>query len=447
MSSAPTALNPAIWPNKAARMASGELQVAGVSVIDLADQYATPLYIYDADEIYARALQMKTAFDLQPLPCDVHYASKAFLSKAVAKIINKAGLHLDVASGGELTIALAAKFPAANIAFHGNNKSDAEIDLAISSGVGHIVIDSLQEIKRVATLAEKYKVQQAVMLRATLGIAAETHEFISTAHEDQKFGLSAADGSLERAAQQLVQHDNLRLIGLHSHIGSQILAIEGFAAAAAKLVTQTAELNKKFDLKMSTVGLGGGFGIAYVESDEPVAIEVIAKLLNDTVIAESKKVELEVTKITVEPGRFIVGPPGITLYTVGTVKPVTVAAGLTRAYISVDGGMSDNIRTALYDASYTAALANRSSTAPLVLSRIVGKHCESGDIVVRDCHLPADIQPGDLIAVAATGAYCRSMASQYNGTPRPAVIGIEAGQPRIWIRRETYEDLLALDLG
>ena len=225
------------------------------------------------------------------------------------------------------------------------------------------------------------------------------------------------------------------------------MAIDGFAAAAAKLVAQTAELNQKFGLKMSTVGLGGGFGIAYVDSDKPVAIEAIAKLLNDTVIAQSKKVGLDVAKITVEPGRFIVGPPGITLYTVGTVKPVTVTAGVTRAYISVDGGMSDNIRTALYDANYTAVLANRSSTAPLVLSRIVGKHCESGDIVVRDCQLPADIAPGDLIAVAATGAYCRSMASQYNGTPRPAVVGITAGQAGIWIRRETYEDLLALDQG
>ena len=447
MSPASAALNPAIWPNSAARLASGELQIASISVIDLADQYATPLYVYDADEIYARALQMKAAFDQQPLNCDVHYASKAFLSKAVAKIINQAGLHLDVASGGELTIALAAKFPAANIAFHGNNKSDAEIELAISSGVGHIVIDSLHEIKRVAAIAEKYKIQQAVMLRATLGIDAHTHEFISTAHEDQKFGLSAADGSLEKAVELLVQHDALQLIGLHSHIGSQILAIDGFAAAASKLVAQTAELNQKFGLKMSTVGLGGGFGIAYVDSDKPVAIEAIAKLLNDTVIAQSKKVGLDVAKITVEPGRFIVGPPGITLYTVGTVKPVTVTAGVTRAYISVDGGMSDNIRTALYDANYTAVLANRSSTAPLVLSRIVGKHCESGDIVIRDCQLPADIAPGDLIAVAATGAYCRSMASQYNGTPRPAVVGITAGQAGIWIRRETYEDLLALDQG
>lgn len=442
-----TDLNPAIWPKSANRRSSGDIEISGKSVIELSNQFGTPLYVYDADEISNRADQIKRAFDSQSISCDVHYASKAFLSKAVAKLIDAAGLHLDVASGGELSIALSANFKPANIAFHGNNKSDAELDLAVSVGVGHVIVDSMSEIDRLNQIAAAHSVVQPIMIRATLGINAETHEFISTAHEDQKFGLAVTDGSLDAAVAKVVAAKSLKLIGLHSHIGSQVLVLDGFVAAAEKLVEQTAVLNAKYNLNLVTLGLGGGFGIAYVEGDEPVSIDLIAKALNDAVVAAGKNHQVTISKITVEPGRFIVGPPGITLYTVGTVKPVTLPNGKTRMYVSVDGGMSDNIRTALYGANYTAVLANRRSNASLVLSRIVGKHCESGDIVVRDCNLPADLQPGDLIAVAATGAYCRSMSSQYNGTPRPAVVGLSNGEAKVWLRRETYEDLLALDLG
>lgn len=440
-------LNPAIWPKSALRGANGELHLAGNSVTELAKKFETPLYLYDADEILARANQMRSAFLAQPIQCDVHYASKAFLSKAVAKIIQSAGLYLDVASGGELAIAMAANFDPARIAFHGNNKSAFELETAVNAGVGHIIVDSRDEIELLAEITSRLDKKQRIMIRATLGINAETHEYISTAHEDQKFGLSASNGALLAAAKEVVGHSGLELIGLHSHIGSQVLVLDGFVAAAAKLVEQTALINKTFNLSLNTVGLGGGFGIAYVDSDKPVSIEEIAKVLNQTVIEQAKIHGVVISKITVEPGRYIVGPPGVTLYTVGTVKPVSLIDGGTRLYVSVDGGMSDNIRTALYDANYTAILANRISTAPLVLSRVVGKHCESGDIVVRDCYLPSDISNGDLIAVAATGAYCRSMSSQYNGTPRPAVVGITNQQPAIWLRRETYEDLLALDLG
>lgn len=442
-----TDLNPAIWPKSAKRRTGGEIEIAELSVIELSEQFGTPLYLYDADEISSRADEIKDAFDSGAISCDVHYASKAFLSKAVARLIDAAGLHLDVASGGELSIALKANFKPANIAFHGNNKSDAELELAVSVGVGHVIVDSISEIDRLNQIAASRSVVQPIMIRATLGINAETHEFISTAHEDQKFGLSATDGSLDAAVAKAVEAKSLKLIGLHSHIGSQVLVLDGFIAAAEKLVEQTAILNTKYNLNLATLGLGGGFGIAYVEGDQPVSIDLIAKALNESVIAACKKHQVTISKITVEPGRFIVGPPGITLYTVGTVKPVSLPNGKTRMYVSVDGGMSDNIRTALYGASYTAVIANRSSDASLVLSRIVGKHCESGDIVVRDCNLPADTKPGDLIAVAATGAYCRSMSSQYNGTPRPAVIGISGGEAKVWLRRETYEDLLALDLG
>lgn len=440
-------LNPAIWPKSATRLADGQLQLAGNSVTDLVSKFDTPLYVYDADEIYSRAQQIKAAFAAQPISCDVHYASKAFLSKSVAKIIKSAGLHLDVASGGELAIALAANFEPSQIAFHGNNKSAAELETAVVSGVGHIIVDSLDEIALLDQITSAKQKKQQIMIRATLGINADTHEYISTAHEDQKFGLSARNGSLREAVRKVIDSNWLELVGLHSHIGSQLLVLDGFIAAAAKLVEQTAIVNREFKLNLSAVGLGGGFGIAYVDGDAPVAVEEIAKILNETVIEHAKANGVEITKITVEPGRYVVGPPGVTIYAVGTVKPVSISEGNSRIYVSVDGGMSDNIRTALYDAKYTAILANRKSTAELVLSRIVGKHCESGDIVVRDCMLPADIKSGDLVAVAATGAYCRSMSSQYNGTPRPAVVGITDQKPAIWLRRETYEDLLALDLG
>ena len=440
-------LNPAIWPKSAKFRSTGELEIAGNSSSELAQKFQTPLYVYDADEVFERAIEIRDAFAQQPIACDVHYASKAFLSKSVAKIIQSAGLHLDVASGGELAIALAAGFDPAHIAFHGNNKSATELEMAVSAGVGHIIVDSIDEIELLAGVTSKLQKTQEIMIRATLGINAETHEFISTAHEDQKFGLSASTGALLAAAKKVVTHDGLKLIGLHSHIGSQVLVLDGFIAAAAKLVEQTALINESLDLNLTTIGLGGGFGIAYVDSDKPAQISDIAQALNQTVLEQAKNHGVEITKITVEPGRYIVGPPGITLYTVGTVKPVALTNGDSRLYVSVDGGMSDNIRTALYDANYTAILANRKSTAEMVLSRVVGKHCESGDIVVRDCYLPADIRFGDLIAVAATGAYCRSMSSQYNGTPRPAVVGIAGQQPAIWLRRETYEDLLALDLG
>ncbi|MFZ9283974.1 MAG: diaminopimelate decarboxylase [Candidatus Nanopelagicales bacterium] len=440
-------LNPKIWPRSADRNEFGEIVIAGNTSSKLREEFGTPLYVYDADEIYARAIEIRTAFAEQQLPCDVHYASKAFLSKAVAKIVSAAGLHLDVASGGELTIALAAGVKPEHIAFHGNNKSDSELELAISKGIGHIIADSPDEISRINRIARSHGVVQHIMIRATLGINAETHDFISTAHEDQKFGLSVTDGSLETAVELALSAKSVELIGLHSHIGSQVLVLPGFIAAARKLVQQTAILNEKYGLSISVLGLGGGFGIAYTDSDNPIGIAEIATALNETVISEAAANQVEITKITVEPGRYIVGPAGVSLYTVGTIKPVTLASGETRVYVAVDGGMSDNIRTALYDANYTAVLANRNSSATKVLSRVVGKHCESGDIVVRDTYLPSDLKPGDIIAVAATGAYCRSMSSQYNGTPRPAVVGISGDQPAIWLRRETYEDLLALDLG
>ena len=285
------------------------------------------------------------------------------------------------------------------------------------------------------------------MLRLTVGVEAHTHEAISTAHEDQKFGLSVASGMAMAAVDNVMESDALSLAGLHSHIGSQIFDATGFELATHRVVDFAAQIKQRHGLTVSELDVGGGMGIAYVAGDDPLDVTAMAKSILDIVRTECSRVNMPIPKISVEPGRAIIGNPGITVYEVGTIKPVELDSGITRHYISVDGGMSDNIRTALYDAQYTATIANRISTAVTAISRVVGKHCESGDIVVRDTQLPTDIKPGDLLAVAATGAYCRPMASNYNHIPRPAVVSVCAGQSQVLLRRETIEDLMAFDAG
>jgi diaminopimelate decarboxylase len=304
------------------------------------------------------------------------------------------------------------------------------------------VIDSFEEIARVGYHAERLGVRANVLVRVTTGVEAHTHEFIATAHDDQKFGLSRASGAALEAVRRVLAIKSLELRGLHSHIGSQIFQTDGFEVAAHRLVELLAAVREEHGVVLPELDLGGGFGIAYLDADEPIDPKVIADNLRRIVTKECESYGLPLPKITVEPGRAIVGPGGITLYEVGTIKDVE---GL-RTYVSVDGGMSDNLRTALYGAEYTAVLASRASEVSPMLSRLVGKHCESGDIVVRDLWLPADLAPGDLVAVAATGAYCRSMASNYNHVPRPAVVAVKDGEARVIVRRETEEDLLRLDV-
>ncbi|GAA2909795.1 diaminopimelate decarboxylase [Streptomyces thioluteus] len=434
------ALDPRVWSRTVARDAAGTATVGGLDVKHLAEEFGTPAYFLDEDDFRARCRAWSEAFGPD---ADVFYAGKAFLSRAVVRWLTEEGLNLDVCSGGELSTALAAGMPAERIALHGNNKSVEEITRAVEAGVGRIVVDSFQEIVRVAHIAQKAGKRQRVQIRVTVGVEAHTHEFIATAHEDQKFGLPLAGGQAAEAVRRVLKLDGLELVGVHSHIGSQIFDTSGFEVAARRVVGLLAEVRDEHGVELPEIDLGGGLGIAYTSEDDPREPHEIATALRAIVERECAAAGLAVPRLSVEPGRAIVGPTAFTLYEVGTVKELP---GL-RTYVSVDGGMSDNIRTALYDADYSVALVSRTSTAEPMLSRVVGKHCESGDIVVRDAFLPADLAPGDLLAVPATGAYCRSMASNYNHALRPPVVAVKDGTARVIVRRETEEDLLRLDVG
>ena len=442
----PGTLDPAVWPRTARRGPDGALIVGDCDVRDLAADFGSPLFILDEADFRERAASFRTAYAAGTAPATVYYAAKAFLATTVARWVEEEGLGLDVASGGELAVALAAGFPADRMILHGNNKSLTEIERALEAGVGLIVIDSMTEIGRVAEAAQARGVIARVLVRVTVGVEAHTHEFIATAHEDQKFGLSLAEGEAAAAVQAIVAQPSLSFVGLHSHIGSQIFDASGFEIAAGRIVDLVTELADA-GIPVDMIDLGGGMGISYTSADDPPAVEDMASAIDRIVVKSCERAGIPLPALAFEPGRAIVGPAGITVYEVGTVKPVTLDQGMVRTYVSVDGGMSDNIRTALYDADYTVVLASRVSTAAPMLCRVVGKHCESGDVVVRDTWLPSDLAPGDLLAVAATGAYCRSMASQYNYLPRPAVVAVGQGQVRVVLRRETEQDLLALDPG
>jgi diaminopimelate decarboxylase len=433
------ALMTALWPSTVERHDDGALRVAGVDVRDLAEKFGTPAYVLDEADLRSRAREFAEAF----AGWDVYYAGKAFCAKAVIRAIAAEGLSLDVCTGGELAIALAAGMPAERIGFHGNNKSAAELTRAVEAGVGHIVLDSFTEIDRLTAIARERGVRPRVLIRVTVGVEAHTHEFIATAHEDQKFGFSLAGGAAYAAAVRVLEDDALDLVGLHSHIGSQIFDTSGFEVAARRVLSLQARIRDNHGVELPELDLGGGFGIAYTSQDDPSAPSDLAKRMRKIVEDECEAASLSVPRLSVEPGRAIIGPAVFTLYEVGTVKDVD---GI-RLYVSVDGGMSDNIRPALYGASYSATLASRASTAGPALARVVGKHCEAGDVVVKDEFLPADVQPGDLLAVPGTGAYCRSMASNYNHVPRPPVIAVAEGSARVIVRRETEDDLLALDVG
>ncbi|MEW2358088.1 diaminopimelate decarboxylase [Spirillospora sp. NPDC029432] len=430
------ALDPLIWPTGAKRD-GGVVSIGGVDVRELAEKYGTPLYVYDEEDVRARAREYAAAFH----DGDVHYAGKAFLCTAVARWVKEEGLGLDVCSGGELAVALAADFPPERITMHGSNKSVAELERGLDAGVGRIVLDSFEEIARLGYLAQEKGVRAKVMIRVTTGVEAHTHEFIATAHDDQKFGFSRGSGAALEAVRRVLELKQLELVGLHSHIGSQIFETDGFEVAAHRLAELLVAIREEHGVELPELDLGGGYGIAYVAGDEPHDPKGLADGLRTIVARECRAYGLRMPKLTVEPGRAIVGPGGVTVYEVGTVKNVE---GL-RTYVSVDGGMSDNLRTSLYGAEYTSVLASRASDARPMLSRLVGKHCESGDIVVRDLWLPEDLAAGDLVAVAATGAYCRSMASNYNHVPKPAVVAVRDGVARVIVRRETDEDLLRLD--
>jgi diaminopimelate decarboxylase len=436
------ALVPQLW-SSTAHKADGDLVVGGVAVPDLVAEHNTPAYVLDEADFRARARAFRDAF----ADFDVFYAGKAFLCTAVARWIAEEGLSLDVCSPGELTVALRAGFPTERIGYHGNNKSVAELRRAISEGVGRIIVDSFDEVARIEAITRETGTAARVMVRVTAGVEAHTHEYIATAHEDQKFGFSITSGDALEAVRRLHEAPGVELLGLHSHIGSQIFDSSGFEVAARRVLALHAQVSQEIGLTMPEMDLGGGFGIAYTTQDDPSDPAQLATEMGKIVEHECRALGVDEPRLSIEPGRAIVGPAVCTVYTVGTVKPVALDAGAVRTYVSVDGGMSDNIRTALYDADYSCTLAGRSSDASPVLGRVVGLHCEAGDIVVRDEFVPADIAPGDLLAVPGTGAYCRSLASNYNHTLRPPVIAVRDGVARVVVRRETEDDLLATDMG
>jgi diaminopimelate decarboxylase len=444
----PNELVPQLW-SQTAHKVDGDLVIGGIPVADLVAEFNTPAYVLDEEDLRSRARAFRDAF----ASYDVYYAGKAFLCTAVARWVAEEGLCLDVCSGGELTVADRADFPMDRIGYHGNNKTYPELRRAVAMGVGRIIVDSFEEIERLAEVAADLVAAGSVarparvMVRVTAGVEAHTHEYIATAHEDQKFGFSISNGQALEAVRRVLDADGLELLGLHSHIGSQIFDSSGFEVAARRVLALHAQVSDELGVVMPEMDLGGGFGIAYTTQDDPSDPAQLATEITKIVEHECRALGVGVPRLSIEPGRAIVGPSVCTVYTVGTVKPVQLDGGAVRTYVSVDGGMSDNIRTALYDADYSCTLADRVSEAPPVLARVVGKHCEAGDIVVKDEFLPGDVAPGDLLAVPGTGAYCRSMASNYNHALRPPVIAVRDGAARVLVRRETEDDLLATDVG
>ena len=427
---------------------NNQLQLSGISATKLAQEFGTPAFFIDEDDFRNRAQSWKSALESEfgENAGGVFYAAKAFICTDVARWIKELGIGIDVCTGGELAAALAGGIDPQKIELHGNNKSLAEIDRAVDVGVKTIVIDSLHEIERVAAMARKHSKVQAVFLRLTPGIQAHTHESISTAHEDVKFGFSIASGAAWDAVQEVLRHSELELRGVHCHVGSQIFGTDSFEMASERLINFLAKFRDAFGRELPELDLGGGYGIAYLPNEETVQPSEVIPALHAAVKKHCAANNLSIPVISIEPGRAIVGPTTFTLYEVGTTKDVTLEDGNIRRYISVDGGMSENIRPSLYDAQYFAILASRQSQSEKVSSRIVGKHCETGDIVIRDIELQSDIAPGDLLATPATGAYGRSMASNYNHVPRPPVIAVKDGKARVIVRRENEADLLALDV-
>ena len=425
-----------------------ELSIAGLSAKVLAKEFGTPTFFIDEADFRELALAwdkaLKDAFGSDA--GTVYYASKAFICTELARWIKEIGIGIDVSTAGEMAVALAGGIDPGKIEVHGNNKSIAEIEKAVRIGVETIVIDSMYEIDRVAATATQLGKVQRVHLRLTPGIQAHTHESISTAHEDVKFGFSIASGAAWEAITKVHAYSSLELRGIHAHIGSQIFGFESFEMLAERFVTFLAKYRDEFKKELPELDLGGGYGIAYLAGEKSVDAHEAMQALAKAVKKHCTEFNLQIPRVSIEPGRAIVGPTMFTLYEVGTVKDVTLENGAHRRYISVDGGMSDNIRPSLYGAEYTTILANRTSTAAHVSSRLVGKHCETGDIVIREIDLPDDIVPGDLLAVPATGAYGRSMASNYNHVPRPPVVAVKDGKARVIVRRETEADLLRLDI-
>ena len=439
-----------IWPAGLTRSDSGDVSLAGIPIGQLAAQYGTPLMLIDQDDFFSRGKRVKSAFENAAAgigsSAKIYYAGKSLLTTEIVKWIDQLGLNLDVSTGGELALALSGGISPDRIGLHGNNKSLYEIGRAVTANVGAIVVDSEIEIERIASVAGAQDKIQGVRIRVNSGVHAHTHEYLATAREDQKFGIAISD--VPSLVEKIRSHSHLKFLGLHSHIGSQIFALDGFIESVRRLLPLHKQLLAGGPVP--ELNIGGGFGINYTAADDAPAIEVFADRISLEVAEVCTELGIDVPVLCFEPGRVISGPAGITVYNVGTIKDVQLSEdGVSgvRKYVSIDGGMSDNLRSSLYKANYSPILASRSSSAKPALSRVVGKHCESGDIVVRDCFLPEDVNPNDLVAVAATGAYCHSLASNYNYVTRPAIVAVKGGNAHLILRAETEADMFARDPG
>ncbi|GLX69046.1 diaminopimelate decarboxylase [Paenibacillus glycanilyticus] len=421
--------------------AQGHLEIGGVDVTDLAKEYGTPLYIVDEALIRQRANEYVSAFNETGLKFQVAYASKAFSVMAMCAIADQEGLSLDVVSDGELYTALQAGFPASRIHFHGNNKTPDEINMALDANIGCFVVDNFVELRLLNALAADKGKKVKILFRITPGVEAHTHEYISTGQEDSKFGFDLGNGAAKQAIKEAMQLPNIEILGVHSHIGSQIFEVDGFRMAVDKVAAFAVQIRDELGLIFKVVNLGGGFGIRYVEGDTPLPVSEYVAAITNAVIANFTAANFPLPEIWVEPGRSIVGDAGTTLYTVGTMKDIPGV----RKYIAVDGGMMDNPRPALYQSEYEAILANRANEANTETVTIAGKACESGDKLIIDLQLPK-AETGDLLAVFCTGAYNYSMASNYNRFRRPAVVFVKDGQSDVVVQRETLDNIVGNDV-
>lgn len=418
----------------------GHLIIGGVDALELAKNYGTPLVVYDVAQIRQQFQAFQQAFTNLKVNSVISYASKAFSAIAMYQLINQLKGHIDVVSGGELYTALKANFPTDRISFHGNNKTKEELALAVENQVGVIILDNFHEIELLEQILNNTSKRVSVMLRVTPGITAHTHQYVQTGQEDSKFGFDISSGQAEQALLKVQANKQLKLIGIHAHIGSQILAVGGFKLEVKKLMHLIREWAQKYAYQPQILNLGGGFGIRYTAQDQVLAPDIFIKEIVQTMRAYAQKYHLELPEIWIEPGRSIVGQAGYSLYTIGSSKTVP---GLM-PYITVDGGMGDNIRPALYQAEYETVLVRCPQAEPKQVVHLAGRYCESGDILIKQASLP-QVEAGDVVAVLATGAYGYSMASNYNRVPRPAVVFAEAGHAQEVIRRETYADLVSHD--
>ena len=462
---------PDLWPMTARRTPDGELALGGLTVSEILTDAPSPVFVLDEADLRGRAASWAAAMHEEFWPSygmaggEAFYAGKAFLTTKVAQWALEEGMGIDTASRGELAVSLAAlqevdgeeaTTDATRLGLHGNGKTQAEIAVALTHHVGHLVLDSLEEVELAVRAVRELRASGVygpeetgkVMVRLTTGVHAGGHEYISTGHEDQKFGLSVHGGAARQTIDAIIAAPELELHGLHSHIGSQILDLAGFREAVGIVLTLRHEVAVDTGHLCPEVDLGGGYGIAYTGADPvPPSPAQVARTLAEAVRETCERLGDEVPTVSIEPGRAVAGPTTVTLYTVTGLKRVELGEGASRLYVSIDGGMSDNIRPALYEAAYTALVANRrpDPSVGLTRARVVGKHCESGDVVVRDVDLPADLSVGDVLAVPATGAYGRSMASSYNLFTRPGVRWVREGESGWILRPETIDDLLRLE--